>query len=787
MLRNYGKVAIRNLWRNKTFSAINITGLALGMAASLLIFRWIGYEWSYDRFHAEGHNLYRVLLTQRYDNGQGSTSTTTPSRLAQAVKQEFPGVTHAVVVTWEEKLLLRVGNQAYRETGVYASPDFFGVFSFPLLEGDAKTILTAPHTAVISRKLARKYFGNANAVGKSILMDNREAYQVTGVFADVPPNSSLQFDFVLSFKTFESQFEWVHDWNAIGPRTFLRLRSDAPVAQIGAGLKDYLKDKQTEYNSTLSLQPFEDGHLYGHFTDGVPDGGRITYVRLFLGAALFILLIACINFVNLATAKAAKRAKEVGIRKTAGASRAALAGQFMAEALLTVLLAFGLAQLLAALALPLFNALTGQPLRLQYEGKTFLLLAGLLVVTALVSGAYPAFFLASLRPVQVLKGTIRFGPLAARLRQGLVVFQFAVSCLLIAGTLVVYLQTRYLGQKHLGFNREHMVYSWMEGDLPKNFEAFKNELLASPAIRSVTTASQAPLHVNSTVTSVEWPGKGANQKIAFSHWGVGYGFTQTLGLQLKEGRDFSPAFATDSVNVLINEEAARVMGLAHPVDQPITVQRNILAKGKIIGVLKNFHLASLHTPIQPLILILNLDPDWGYALVRTAPGRTGEALAALRKAHQQYNPAFPPEFEFADQEYAKLYRDETTSGRLAGCFAVLAVFISCLGLFGLAAFTAEQRTKEIGIRKVLGAPVGGIVVLLSRDFLKPVGWAILVATPVAWYILRQWLQNFAYKIDLAWWPFAVAGVLSVVIALLTVGYQSIKAAVANPVESLRSE
>jgi hypothetical protein len=592
---------------------------------------------------------------------------------------------------------------------------------------------------------------------------------------------------LLSFKTFEGQFAWVHDWNAIGPRTFLRVRTDAPVARIGTGLKNYLKDKQTEYNSTLSLQRFGDGHLHGHFTNGVPDGGRIKYVRLFMAAALFILVIACINFVNLATARAAQRAREVGIRKAAGASRSVLFGQFMSEALLMVLLSFGLALLLAALALPFFNALTGQPLRPQYGAGNLLLLAALLAATALAAGAYPAFFLSSFRPVQILKGTLRVGPLAARLRKGLVTFQFAVSCVLIAGTLVVYLQTQYISQKHLGFDRENVVYTWMEGDLPQHYKAFKDALQASPAIQSVTSTTQPPLHVNSTVTSVEWPGKAANQKIAFSWWGVGYDFVRTMNLQLKEGRDFSPAFGTDSLNVLINEEAAKAMGLAHPVDQPVTIERSFTARGKIIGVVKNFHLASLHTPIQPLILFLKPDPDWGYTIIKTAPGQTHEALVAIRKAHRQYNPAFPPDYEFADQEYAKLYRDETTAGQLAACFAGMAIFISCLGLFGLAAFTVEQRTKEIGIRKVLGAPVSGLVVLLSRDFLRPVGWAIVVATPVAWYVARQWLHEFAYKIDLGWWPFAVAGGLSVVIALFTVGYQSVKAAAANPVESLRSE
>lgn len=788
MLLNYLKIAVRNLRRNPVFSAINTIGLALGMAGSLLIFLWIEQEWRYDKFHADGRNLYRVMLTQRYDNGQVSTSPATPGRLAETLKREFPGITHAVEVTLEEKLLMRVGNRAYREQGAYAGPEFFGVFSFPLLQGNAQTVLSAPYTAVISRSLARKYFGNQNAVGKSIRVDNREEYQVTGVFADVPANSSLQFNFLLSHKTIERRFPvMANDWNAIGPRTFLRLREDARAERIAAGIRDYLKDKQTEYNSTLSLQPYEDMHLHGHFKDGRPDGGRITYVRLFGVAAVFILVIACINFVNLSTARAAKRAKEVGVRKVAGASRKMLAGQFMAEAMLTVLLSFGLALLLVELSLPLFNAVTGQPIHFRLEGATLLLLPGLVGVTGLVSGLYPAYFMASLRPVEVLKGTPRFGSRSAWLRKGLVVFQFSVACILITGTLVVYRQTQFISRKHLGFNRENVVYTWVEGDLPKNLNAFKNELTGLPDILAVTSAGQAPLHVNHTITSVEWPGKGANQKISFSWWGVNYDLLKTLGLQLKAGRDFSPAFGTDTVNVLINEEAAKVMGLTNPVGQPITVERSITAKGKIIGVVKNFHFASLHTSIGPLIIWLDPKPDWGYALIRTRPGRTREALRAIREAHKKYNPHFPPEYEFADQEYDKLYRSETVASHLAVCFAAMSIGISCLGLFGLAAFTAAQRTKEIGVRKVLGASVGGIVALLSKDFLKLVGVAILIATPVAWYVMRRWLEDFAYKIQLGWWTFAVAAAVAIGVALLTVSFQSIRAAVANPVKSLRNE
>ncbi len=786
MLRNYLKTALRSLGRNKFFSAINILGLGLGIACSLLIFLWVEHEWSYDAFHAAGPNLYRVMLTQRYDNGQVSTSPATPALLTEALKKEFPGVKHAVVMTGEEKLLFEVAGNSYRENGAFAGPDFFAMFSFPLLQGNPKTVLSSPYTAVISRKLAQKYFGNQNVTGKSIRVDNREEYQISGVFEDVPANSSLQFDFLLSFKTLGNRAD-NQDWNAIGPGTFVHFGEGAPVEKVEALLKNYLKPKQTEYNSTLSLQPYEDMHLYGNFKNGVPDGGRIAYVRLFSAAALFILLIACINFINLITARAARRSKEVGIRKVVGASRSMVAGQFLAEALLTVLLSLGLALLLSELTLPLFNAVTGYPISIQYRGGFLLVLLVIFVFTGLVSGLYPAFFLSSFRPAQVLKGTPAFGPAAAWLRQGLVVFQFSVSCILIIGTLVVYLQTQYISRKNLGFTRENVVYARMDGDLLKNLEAFKNELSQSPHIQSVTAAGDSPLHVNGTVTSVEWPGKGPNQKISFLWWGVNYDFVKTLNLRLVKGRDFSRAFANDTVNVLINEEAAKMMGRADPVGQPITVERDITAKGKIIGVIKNFHLASLHTPIQPLIMFLDPQPGWGYAIIRTTPGHTREALQSIEEAHKKFNPHFPFEYEFADQDYDRLYRSEMVAGRLAGYFAVLAIFISCLGLFGLAAFTAGQRTKEIGVRKVLGASVGSIVSLLSRDFLRLVLLAVFIASPVAWYAMNSWLQDFAYKTAIHWWVFAVAGLLAAGIALLTVSYQTIKAAIANPVKSLRSE
>jgi len=502
---------------------------------------------------------------------------------------------------------------------------------------------------------------------------------------------------------------------------------------------------------------------------------------------VFLLLIACINFMNLATARSVKRAKEVGVRKVIGALRSVLAGQFMGEALLFTVLALVLAVTLVFFLLPAFNSLTGKYLALHFTDASFwLLLIGTTLVTGLLAGSYPAFFLSSLEPVKVLKGSLKFGSGARLFRQGLVVFQFVLSMLLIVGTIVVYRQVNFIQTENLGYDRENLIYIPVEGELATltKFKTFKDELLRMPGIQTVSSMNEAPFSIGNSTGGVSWTGKDPNVNIEVTQTAVGYDLLKTLKAKLVAGRDFSAEFSTDTSNYIINESLAVRTGYKDPVGQPITMWGK---PGKIIGVMEDFHFQSLHTPIAPLILRLSTEPSSQNFLIRTQPGQTKQAVASIESLWKQQNPKFPFSYHFTDDEYQKLYQSESVVGSLANYFAFLAIFISCLGLFGLSAFTAEQRTKEIGVRKVLGASVTNIIGLLSTDFLKLVLIAIVIASPLAWYTMNQWLQGFAYKLDITWWIFAVAGVLAIGIAILTVSFQSIKAALMNPVKSLRSE
>jgi ABC-type antimicrobial peptide transport system permease subunit len=501
--------------------------------------------------------------------------------------------------------------------------------------------------------------------------------------------------------------------------------------------------------------------------------------------ALFLLLIACVNFMNLATARSVKRAREVGIRKVVGAGRKLLIGQFIGEAVLLTSFALFISLILVNFLLPPFNLLTGKSISLQIDQPGFwLLLGGMTLLTGLVAGSYPALFLSSLNPVRVLKGgALKFGASARLFRQGLVVFQFVLSMLFIVGTLVIYRQVQFIQHNNIGFDRENLLYVPAEGNLATRFDAFKQELLRTPGIQSVTYAQEVPTHIGNSTGGVTWPGKDPNMNIEFTQTSVGYDFIKTMKI-LVDGRDFSPAYGTDSTNYLINKAALKRIGYTDPIGKPITFWGT---PGKIIGVMEDFHFQSLHTPIEPLIVRFNPNPGGQSLVVRTQPGQTQQALASLERVYKQFNPEFPFFYSFADEEYQKLYKSETMVGQLANYFAFLAIFISCLGLFGLAAFTAEQRTREIGVRKVLGASITQIISLLSRDFLKLVLLAIVIASPLAWYLMSRWLEDFAYKIDLEWWIFGLAGLLALLIALFTVSFQSIKAASSNPVKSLRSE
>lgn len=792
MLENYLKTAWRNLVRNKAFSIINIMGLALGLACSLIILLWVNDEKSVDAFHANNKYLYQVY-ERNYFDGKVTADYPTQGMLAQELKRVVPEIQYTSGFEYASApgsgSTFEAGEKIAKMNGMFAGEDFFKMFSYPLLQGNVTNALTEPNSVAISKNMAAYFFGNANnAVGKVIRFENQEELKVTAVFDDIPANSSQQFDFLRTWSDFIKQNEWTHNWGNTDPQTFIQLKPGADAAKVQAKIKDFIynyQQKDKSFITELALQPYAEKYLHSNFKDGYLDGGRIEYVNLFSIIAIFILLIACINFMNLATARSAKRAKEVGVRKVVGALRSTLIAQFIGEAILLTSMAIIIALMLTALVLPAFNTLTAKQLSLPFNNTNFwLTIIGLLLTTGIVAGSYPALFLSSLKPVRVLKGSLKFSWNATFFRKALVVFQFALSVFLIIAMTVVYKQLSYIQTKNLGYDRDNLLYIPIEGDLVKNYDLFKQKALSNTAIVNVSKMRNSPTAIFHHTNSIAWPGKDPNLTVSFADGVVGYDFIKTINLQLQSGRDFSKDFATDSVSLLLNETAVKKIGLKNPVGKTITWGNR---SGTVIGVMKDFHFNSLHETIEPLIMRLDDKWSWGTILVRIKAGKTTQAITDLQKICKQINPKFPFTYQFSDLEFAKLYASENVVSKLANIFAFLAIFISCLGLFGLATFTAEQRTKEIGVRKVLGASSSNIVKLLSANFLKPVVLAFLIAFPLAWFAMNNWLQGYAYKINISWWMFAVAGFATIGIALLTVSYQSIRASLANPVNSLRSE
>ena len=774
------------------FSAINISGLALGMACSLLIILWLQDERSVDGFHANGDYLYQVYERQSYD-GKVDAGYTTQGRLAEELKKEIPEVQYASGLEYAGPPgipnTFKVGEQAGKMEGRYAGADFFSMFSYPMLLGNPQTVLNGVADIAISRKMATFFFGSPEkAIGKSIRFDNKEDLQVTAVFDEVPANSSQHFDFLRSWSAFVAANAWVNNWNSTSPMTFIQLRKEADPNKVAAKIKDFIyryKTKSAGEQIEIGIQPYDERYLRSVFKNGEPEGGRIEYVRLFTLVAIFILLIACINFMNLTTAQSAKRAKEVGLRKVIGAARSSLVRQFMGEAMLMTGCAFIIAILLAILLLPAFNTLTGKQLTLPVTQPVFwLLLIGLMIVTGITAGSYPALFLSSLNPVQVLKGGLKTGGGTTYLRKSLVVFQFSLSIVLMVSMVVIYRQMNYIQTKNLGYDREDLVYIPIEGNLIGHYAHFKEEAAQLPGILSVSKMRNNPTVIDHHTGDVDWAGKDPNDVTSLADGVVGYDFVKTMKLQLKAGRDFSTAFGADSTAFLLNEAAVKKIGYKDPIGQMLAWRGR---QGPVIGVLKDFHFNSIHQAIDPLVIRLDENWSWGTILVRTKAGKTKEALAGLEKLCAALNPGFPFTYQFSDQEYTKLYKSEQVVSTLSNYFALLAIFISCLGLFGLATFTAAQRTKEIGVRKVLGASVPNITAMLSGDFLKLIAIAMVLAFPAAWFFMDKWLQGFAYKIDIEWWMFALAGIVTACIALLTVSYQSVRAALMNPVKSLKIE
>lgn len=788
MLKNYLKIAWRNMTRNQAFSIINILGLGLGIACSLLIMLWVQDERKVDGFHANGNYLYQVYQRRTFD-GKKEGDYHTQGLLAQELKRNFPEIQYASGLETNLWYTFEAGEKIYKMEGSFAGTDFFSMFSFPLLEGTAASALTSPEALAISRNMAEQFFGSAaDAIGKTIRFDNKQDLKVTAVFENIPVNASQRFDFLRSWEAYTQENPWVNNWSNTSPGTIVQLRPDADPAVVETKLKDFvyrfaprLQGLQIE----LGLQPYEEKYLHTQFRNGQPATGRIEYIRLFTVVSVFILLIACINFMNLATARSAKRAREVGVRKVVGALRTSLIGQFVGEAVLMTFCALLVAIVLCTMLLPLFNNITGKELYLPFNEPIFWgALVGLLLITGLVAGSYPALFLSSLKPVRVLKSSLKTGNGAGFFRRALVVFQFSLSAFLIVAMLVIDRQMHYIQTKNLGYDRENLVYIPIEGELIGRYELFKEQARNVRGVQDVSKMRNSPTFIEHHTDDIDWPGRNRDFIVNFADVVVGYDFLKTMHLQLQEGCDFSKAFGTDSVAFLLNETAVQKMGLKNPVGQSISWGQK---RGTVIGVLKDFHFTSIHDPIEPLIIRVDDRWNWGTILVRVQAGMTRETVAALEKICHDLNPKYPFTYQFSDLEYTKLYRSEQVVNKLSNLFAFLAIFISCLGLFGLASFTAEQRIKEIGVRKVLGASMADIVELLASNLLKPVVIAILIAFPVAWYAMYQWLDDFAYRVKLEWWVFAVAGIITIGIALLTISFQSIKAAVMTPVASLRTE
>ncbi len=810
MIKNYLVVAWRNLIKNKTFSIINIAGLATGLACFILIALYVVDELSYDKYNEKADRIYRINSAIRF-GGTDLNMAVASDPMGATLKKDYPEVEEYVrFYNSNGSRLVKKGTEYINEEKVVnADSTLFNVFTLPAIAGDTRTALNEPNTVVITEKMALKYFGDVNAVGKQIETNENGStlYKVTAVIKDIPANSQFDFDFIFSMDNVD--YGW-GNYVSHNFHTFLLMRPGTDYHAFEKNFKSYLNryvlpqaQQFMQINSmedfekagnklSYSLMPLTDVHLHSSLSNEFKPNGNIQYVYIFSAVALFILLIACINFMNLSTARSANRAKEVGIRKVLGTGKAALIRQFLTESVLMMVIALLVALLMVSLTIDYFNDISGKELgisSLLRPGYLMFLLSLPLVVGAL-AGSYPAFFLSSFQPITVLKGKLGGGFRRSFLRSGLVVFQFFISITLIVGTIVVFRQLNYIRTTKIGFNKDQVLVLNGTGALGNNKASFKEEITKLPGVKSATYAGFLPVENSSRADYTFSKERVLDVKSGFNLqvWGVDYDYVNTLGMELVKGRNFSKDHGTDSSAILINETAADLLGYTDPIGKKIyslDTGPNTATEYTIIGVLKNFHFESLRQHIGPVSLRLS-PGDWSMAFkVNTA--NLPALIAGIEKQWKAAAPGMPLSYEFLDDAFDKMYRSEQRVGQVALIFAVLAIIIACLGLFGLATYMSERRTKEIGVRKVLGATVPNIVGMLSRDFVKLVLLAAVLAFPFSWLVMNKWLQDFAYRVDMGWWIFGLAGLITLMIALSTVVFQAVKSALANPVNSLRNE
>ena len=781
------KIILRNIRRGGIYSVINVGGLAIGMAAAILILAWIYHEWSYDRFHAKEKQLYVVYNRVTY-NGVIYCGSTTPLILGPTLKTDYSGISGMARMVNAE-LVYAVDESIYNIQTGCTDADFLTMFDFPLLHGNKETALNDPYSVILTEKAAIRLFGQEAPLGKTLLVNNQFPVTVTGVMKDLPGNTMFQFEALVPYifrKIYGGYYN--ENWNANSIQTFVELHSNAQMALVDESIRTVARTYGN--NDALPeqfLHPLGKQHLYSQFENGIPTGGQlIEKIRLFGIIAGLILLIACINFTNLSTARSGKRAKEVGVRKAFGGKRQSLIGLFLGEATLIAFIAGAAALMLALMALPLFNTLMGEQLTINLNsGLLWLTGLGFILFTGLLSGSYPAFHLSSFLPVKVLKGIFRQKQTWISPRKVLVVAQFTVASVLIVSALVIHRQIRYAQDRDSGYNKDYLIYAILKGDIPENYELIRHDLLNSGAAISVSRSSEAMTKGWSDTEGVNWQGKDPAERITFGLHYTDAGWTKTVGTSIKEGRDIDIyTYPTDSTAVLLNETAVKMMNFEYPVGEIVSIHGN---DWHVTGVVKDFILRSPYESVEPMII----GGPAGYFYVMhvklNGHNRMADNLAQAEQIFKQYNPAYPFEYHFIDEEYAWKFSEEKMIGTLAAWFAGLTIFISCLGLFALVAYMAETRRKEIGIRKVLGASVSSVMFLLSKEFLMLALISVAVASPLAWWAMNKWLANYAYRTDIPWWLFVVVGCISVGIALLTVGFQAIKAATANPVKAIKTD
>ncbi len=785
-MRYYLKITFRNFLRHKVSSAINLIGLTTGLTCAFFIYLWVQDEFTINKFHEKDDRLFRVMEFQNYSNETFATNST-PGILAENLKIDFPDIQYAATTTWIGRSLLSYDNIHFKERGYHVGEDFFNIFSYPLLTGSPDQVLKDKTSICISRNVAKKFFGSVeNAVGKTLRYEDDRDFIVSGVFENINPKSTYKFDYVLPFEDFKDDNEWVTRWGNNGPHTFVILQEGSDPAEVTKKIAGYVKSKNEEEESTveLFLKKYSEQYLYGKYTNGVPDGGRIDYVRLFSVIAIFILVIACINFMNLSTARASKRAHEVGVRKAIGANRGTLIRQYIGEAVLIALFSMVASIFIATILLPQFNEITDKTISIELTPQLLIISSLTVILTGVLAGSYPALYLTHFRPVQVLKGEIKSSLGEIWARKGLVIFQFTITIILIVGVIVVYKQTQYAFTKNLGYNQDNVVFFSQDGGIQEKREAFFNELRQIPGVASASGTSHTMTSQMNNTYGLEWRGKSPETRILFENFRADYEFQKTMDFQLVQGRWFSKEYGADSSKIVLNEEAVRVMGFT-PEE---AIGENIRLWDEydleVIGVVKDFHFQSIHIEVDPAFF--RLGSTWRVAL-RLEKGREVQAMDQVQTVYESFSPGFIFEYEFLDKNYQELYNSERRIGTLSSYFAGFAILISCLGLFGLASFTAERRIKEIGIRKVLGATVTNIVLMLSKDFTRLVSISIVIAIPISWYLMREWLSNFAYKINLGVWLFVGAASVSLIIAWLTVSSQALRAANINPAKCLKDE